>query len=133
MPNFITKILIVDFLSNFKVTELEHEFELGDLDCRLVDLLHNVLQSYFHDHAWFSCTLFSKCIDGFGYPFGSSISLPSQIAKFFSILFSLTKFDFFSSFTWSTQQSSMLEIGADIVSNVLDFGSHCDPFPLGFM
>ena len=31
MSNFITKILIIDFLPNFKVVELEHEFELGDL------------------------------------------------------------------------------------------------------
>ena len=28
---YITKILIVDFLSNFKVIEIEHEFELSDL------------------------------------------------------------------------------------------------------
>ena len=33
MPNFITKILTADFLSNFKVVELEHEFEPGDLAC----------------------------------------------------------------------------------------------------
>ena len=33
MPNFITKILTADFLSNFKVVELEHEFEPGDLGC----------------------------------------------------------------------------------------------------
>ena len=31
MPNFITKILSVEFLTNFKVAELEHEFEPGDL------------------------------------------------------------------------------------------------------
>ena len=31
MPNFITKILTADYLSNFKVVELEHEFEPGDL------------------------------------------------------------------------------------------------------
>ena len=31
MSNFITNILIVDFFLNFKVTELEHEFEPGDL------------------------------------------------------------------------------------------------------
>ena len=35
MPNFITKILIADFLSNFKVAELEHEFEPGDLGHRV--------------------------------------------------------------------------------------------------
>ena len=32
MPNFITKIFTVEFLSNFKVAELEHEFEPGDLE-----------------------------------------------------------------------------------------------------
>ena len=32
MPNFIAIIFIVDFLSNSKVNELEHEFEPGDLD-----------------------------------------------------------------------------------------------------
>ena len=31
MPNFITKIFIVEFFANFKVVELEHEFEPGDL------------------------------------------------------------------------------------------------------
>ena len=31
MPNFIAKILSVDFLPNVKVTEFEHEIELGDL------------------------------------------------------------------------------------------------------
>ena len=31
MPNFITKIFIADFLLNFNVAELEHEFEPGDL------------------------------------------------------------------------------------------------------
>ena len=32
MPNFITKILSVEIFTNFKVVELEHEFEPGDLD-----------------------------------------------------------------------------------------------------
>ena len=32
MSNFITKIFIAEFLSNFKVSEFEHELELGDLD-----------------------------------------------------------------------------------------------------
>ena len=31
MPNFIIKIFIANFLTNFKVVELEHEFEPGDL------------------------------------------------------------------------------------------------------
>ena len=31
MPNFINEIFIVEFLTNFKVVELEHEFEPGDL------------------------------------------------------------------------------------------------------
>ena len=31
LPNFITKIFIVEFLAILKVLELEHEFELGDL------------------------------------------------------------------------------------------------------
>ena len=31
MPIYITKIFIVDFLSNFKVVELKHEFKLSDL------------------------------------------------------------------------------------------------------
>ena len=31
MPNFIIKIFIAEFLTNFKVVELEHEFEPGDL------------------------------------------------------------------------------------------------------
>ena len=31
MPNFIIKIFIAKFLTNFKVFELEHEFEPGDL------------------------------------------------------------------------------------------------------
>ena len=35
MPNFITKILTVDFFSNFKVAEFEHEFEPGDLGLNL--------------------------------------------------------------------------------------------------
>jgi type IV secretory pathway VirB6-like protein len=30
MPNFIPKILTVDFLSNFKLAEFEHEHEPGD-------------------------------------------------------------------------------------------------------
>lgn len=30
MPNFIPKILTVEFLSNFKLAELEHEHEPGD-------------------------------------------------------------------------------------------------------
>ena len=38
MPNFITKILIANFLSNFKVVELEHEFEPGDLGLNCVPL-----------------------------------------------------------------------------------------------
>ena len=35
MPNFIAKIFIAEFLSNFKVSEFEHELEPGDLgwDC----------------------------------------------------------------------------------------------------
>ena len=33
MPNFITKILIADFFTNFKAAELEHEFEQSDLGC----------------------------------------------------------------------------------------------------
>jgi hypothetical protein len=32
ISNFIIKIFIVEFLSNFKVVELEFEFEPGDLD-----------------------------------------------------------------------------------------------------
>lgn len=32
MPNFITKFFIVDFLSNFKVAELEHKLEPSDYD-----------------------------------------------------------------------------------------------------
>ena len=32
MSNFITKIFIAEFLSNFKVSEFEHELEPGDLD-----------------------------------------------------------------------------------------------------
>jgi hypothetical protein len=35
MPNFITKNFHVEFMSNFKVVELEFEFEPGDLDCAL--------------------------------------------------------------------------------------------------
>ena len=31
MPNFITIIFTAEFLPNFNVAELEHEFELGDL------------------------------------------------------------------------------------------------------
>lgn len=31
MPNFITKIFTVEFLSNFKVVELEFEFEPGEI------------------------------------------------------------------------------------------------------
>lgn len=31
MPNFITKIFFVEFLSNFKVAEPELKLELGDL------------------------------------------------------------------------------------------------------
>ena len=31
MSNFITKIFIAEFLSNFKVSEFEHELEPGDL------------------------------------------------------------------------------------------------------
>jgi lipoprotein signal peptidase len=30
MSNFISKILVVDFLSNFKLTEFEHEHEPSD-------------------------------------------------------------------------------------------------------
>ena len=31
MSNFIAKIFFAEFLSNFKVSEFEHELELGDL------------------------------------------------------------------------------------------------------
>ena len=31
MSNFIAKFFIADFLSNFKVSEFEHELEPGDL------------------------------------------------------------------------------------------------------
>ena len=31
MPNFIIKIFIAEFFTNFKVVELRHEFERGDL------------------------------------------------------------------------------------------------------
>ena len=31
MSIYITKIFIVDFLSNFKIVKLEHKFELSDL------------------------------------------------------------------------------------------------------
>ena len=34
MPIFITKISNAEFLTNFKVAELEHEFEPGDLGYR---------------------------------------------------------------------------------------------------
>ena len=32
MSIYITKIFVVDFLSNFKVVKLEHKFELSDLN-----------------------------------------------------------------------------------------------------
>ena len=33
MPNLVSKIFVLDFLTNFKVVEFEHEFEPGDLGC----------------------------------------------------------------------------------------------------
>ena len=38
MPNFIIKIFIAEFLTNFKVVELEHEFEPSDLGCACYSL-----------------------------------------------------------------------------------------------
>ena len=39
MPNFITKIFIVEFFTIFKVVEFEHEFEPGDLGMRMAFLV----------------------------------------------------------------------------------------------
>ena len=41
MSNFIAKISIAEFLSNFKVSEFEHELEPGDLAYDIQDLWKN--------------------------------------------------------------------------------------------